>query len=73
MCQISAENRNTVTAISSGLGVTVIPAPDYKPPKGHPCEGCVFTLKTDVPTCMTGRYPDVENCPFSNKRNIKKG
>ena len=72
---ISADKRrngNPIIIDTSEYGVTVTPAPDYKPPAGNPCEGCVFTFKTDVPSCMTGRYPDTDNCPYS-KKNRRRG
>ena len=33
-------------------GVTRLTARLYEYPKGHPCRGCPFTLRTSVPSCM---------------------
>ena len=33
-------------------GVTHLAARLYEYPKGHPCRGCSFTLRTSVPSCM---------------------
>ncbi len=33
-------------------GVTRLAARLYEYPKGHPCRGCPFTLRTSVPSCM---------------------
>lgn len=33
-------------------GVTCPTARPYEYPKGHPCRGCPFTLRTSVPSCM---------------------
>ena len=33
-------------------GVTHLTARLYEYPKGHPCRGCPFTLRTSVPSCM---------------------
>jgi len=41
---------------------TIRPESAYQFREGHPCHGCLFTLKTQNPSCMTGRYPDANNC-----------
>jgi hypothetical protein len=55
-------NREKITVPNKGYGVVIKPEPIYEYPKDHPCHGCVFTLQANVPSCMTGNYPDTENC-----------
>jgi len=55
-------NNEKITTPNKGYGVVIMPEPIYKYPKDHPCHGCVFTFHTNKPSCMTGRYPDTENC-----------
>ena len=50
----SSYKRNGVpVSIPRGsYGVTRLTARLYEYPKGHPCRGCPFTLRTSVPSCM---------------------
>jgi len=56
--------RNSVlmTVETGSLGVVVEPDVPCKLPQIHPCHGCIFTLGTNHTICMTGKYPDTENC-----------
>ena len=51
-----------ITVPNRGYGVVIVPEPVYKYPESHPCHGCVFTFKINKPSCLTGEYPDTENC-----------
>lgn len=55
-------NREKITVPNRGYGIVIMPEPIYKHPKGHPCYGCVFTFVASKPSCLTGSYPDTENC-----------
>jgi len=55
-------NREKITVPNKGYGVVIKPEPIYEYPEGHPCHGCVFIFKINKPSCMTGSYPDTENC-----------
>ena len=55
-------NRDRITIQNKGNGVVIMPEPIYKYPKDHPCHGCVFTFQINKPSCMSGSYPDTENC-----------
>jgi len=55
-------NREKITVPNRGYGIVIMPEPTYKYPKGHPCYGCVFTFQINKPSCLTGSYPDTENC-----------
>lgn len=41
-----------VSVPRGSYGVTCPIARPYEYPKGHPCRGCPFTLRTSVPSCM---------------------
>lgn len=56
-------NREKITIPNKGYGVVIMPEPVYQYPKGHPCYGCVFIFQSRNPSCLTGSYPDTENCP----------
>ena len=56
------KSRVPITVPNRGYGVTIMPEPIYKYPKDHPCYGCVFVFQTSRPSCLTGDYPDTENC-----------
>lgn len=56
------KNRIPIIVETSKYGVTIMPEPVYKFPKGHPCHGCVFIFQTSKPSCITGSYPDSDNC-----------
>ena len=55
-------NSEKIRVPNRGYGVVIMPEPIYKYPEGHPCYGCVFTFKINKPSCLTGEYPDTENC-----------
>jgi hypothetical protein len=54
--------RRKITVPNKGYGVVIEPESDYKYPEGHPCHGCVFIFRASKPSCLTGDYPDAENC-----------
>lgn len=41
-----------VSVPSGSYGVARLTDWLYEYPKGHPCRGCPFTLRTSVPSCM---------------------
>lgn len=55
-------NHEKITVPNKGYGVVIMPEPVYEYPAGHPCRGCPFTFRTSKPSCLTGSYPDTENC-----------
>jgi len=55
-------NHEKITVPNKGYGVVIMPEPIYEFPIGHPCRGCPFTFRTSKPSCLTGSYPDTENC-----------
>jgi len=57
---------------TSGYGVVIEPEAQYRFPKGHPCCGCVFILKSSKPICMTGKYPDTENCIYAYYKRTRR-
>ncbi|MCL2189182.1 MAG: hypothetical protein FWC16_09710 [Defluviitaleaceae bacterium] len=70
------KNKQKIIAPNKGYGVLVKPTPMYEWPADHPgrmgeqdakrptspCYGCAFTFNENKPSCMTGEYPDTENC-----------
>jgi hypothetical protein len=64
-------NREKITVPNRNYGVVIMPEPLYKYPKGHPCYGCVFVFKTGGPSCLTGCWPDTENCTNAFYRKIQ--
>ena len=55
-------NRAKIYTPNKGYGVAMSPEPIYKYPKDHPCYGCVFGFHVNKPSCMSGSYPNSENC-----------
>ena len=47
-----------VSVPRGSYGVTCPIAQPYEYPKGHPCRGCPFTLRTSVPSCMVPSRKD---------------
>jgi hypothetical protein len=68
-------NREKIITPNKGHGVVAFkPDPVYQFPEGHPCHGCVFTFNENLPSCMTGRCPDTDQCvnAFYKKLLIKQ-
>jgi len=55
-------NGEKITVPNRGYGVVIKPEPIYQYPENHPCHGCVFIFQVNKPSCLTGSYPDTENC-----------
>ena len=75
MFERGCKNREKIIFQHRGCGVVIMPEPICKYPEGHPCHGCVFTFKTGQPSCLTGSYPDTENCinAFYKKMQTRHG
>jgi hypothetical protein len=65
------KNREEITVSNRNRGVVIMPEPIYQYPEGHPCHGCIFTLWTSGPSCLTGDYPDTGNCINTFYGNIQ--
>ena len=55
MNTVTTSYKHNVVPVSiprGSYGVTRLTARLYEYPKGHPCRGCPFTLRTSVPSCM---------------------
>ena len=66
-------NRERITIPNRNYGVAIKPEPIYRYPEGHPCHGCVFTLKIGNPSCLTGGFPDTINCANAFYRKMQAG
>ena len=64
-------SRAKIAIPNRGYGVAIGPEPVYQYPEGHPCHGCFSTFQVNKPSCMSGSYPDAENCPNAFYRRIQ--
>ena len=64
-------NRERITVPNKSYGVVIMPEPVYEYPEGHPCCGCLFTFRVNKPSCLTGCYPDTENCSNAFYKKIQ--
>ena len=62
MLEGGRRNRDRITIPNRSYGVVIKPEPIYRYPEGHPCHGCVFTFQINNPSCLTGGFPDTQNC-----------
>jgi hypothetical protein len=65
-------NREKIHTPNKGYGVVIMPEPVYKYPKDHPCYGCVFVFQVNTPSCMTGSYPDRQNCSYALYKKMQE-
>ncbi len=64
-------NGDKINTPNKGYGVVIMPEPAYKHPEGHPCHGCVFTFQANKPSCLTGSYPNTDDCPNALYKRIQ--
>ena len=65
------KNREKITIPNRDYGIVIKPEPVYQHPEGHPCHGCVFVLQVNKPSCLSGSYPNTEDCPTTFYRRIR--
>ena len=63
-------NREKITTPHKDYGVVIMPEPIYKYPENHPCHGCVFGFHINKPSCMSGSYPNRDNCAYAFYKKI---